>query len=93
MCKVNTYEADSKTFVAVGMNSFVRFKPTVKGLKLIEQSTVDIKEFNIDNSNFFSCPLWVFVQAFGADFGCTNPYVEGNTIAIEVTKQKVPDDG
>lgn len=81
---VNTYDVEGATYVALNMNSFVRFKPTVKGLKLIGQSPVDAEEFNVDQHGFHKCPLWVFVQAFGADLGCTNPYVDGNTIAIQI---------
>ena len=91
MMNINTYENKGRNYVALNMNSFVRFKPNDKGQLLIKQSQVHQDEFNIDEDGFYSCPMHLFVQAFGADIGCSAAYVEGNTFAIEVSSQEIKD--
>lgn len=90
--KINSYESNKHTYVALNLNTFVRFKPNAKGLKLIGQSQVHADEFDIDEDGFFRCPMHLFVQAFGADIGCSNAYLKGNTFAVCIDTAIVVDE-
>jgi len=88
--QINSYVSGSRTYVALNMNTFVRFKPNKRGVELIDDSPVRTDEFAFDDDGFYRVPMHIFVQAFGADLGTSAAYVQGNTIAVCIDEVIIP---
>lgn len=73
---------DNQSGIFTNMNTMIRFKPNDHGKQILKTSYVTQDEFEIDGE-YYRCPLWLFVQAFGKYEG-TTAYVEDNHILIEV---------